>query len=80
MKLTALLVLGPLALAAYHAPDRALSGAPQPATAPAGEFVSPPYDLSSTGIAWNKGLESVLHKDKPILLFQLLGDFERVHC
>ena len=87
MKLATLLVFGPLGLLAGLAPDSSLSAGRAsaertalPQTAPAGEFASPPYDLSSTGIEWNKGLASVVGRDKPILLFQLLGDFERVHC
>jgi hypothetical protein len=38
------------------------------------------FDLAATGIAWSKGLESALHKGKPILLFQLLGNFDDVYC
>lgn len=38
------------------------------------------FDLARTGIEWNKGLESVLNKGKPILLFQLLGNFDDVFC
>ncbi len=38
------------------------------------------YDLSRTGIPWVKGLDAALNKGKPILLFQLLGEFDDVHC
>ena len=38
------------------------------------------FDLSATGIAWTKGLDSALNKGKPILLFQLLGNFDDVFC
>jgi hypothetical protein len=38
------------------------------------------YDLASTGIEWNRGLESAVNKGKPILLFQLLGNFDDVYC
>ena len=38
------------------------------------------FDLSRTGIEWNKGLEAALDKGKPILLFQLLGNYDDVYC
>ena len=38
------------------------------------------YDLARTGIEWHEGLDAVVGRGKPILLFQLLGDFDRVHC
>jgi hypothetical protein len=38
------------------------------------------FDLAATGIAWSKGLETALNKGKPILLFQLLGNFDDVYC
>ena len=38
------------------------------------------FDLARTGIEWNKGLEAALNKGKPILLFQLLGNFDDVYC
>ena len=38
------------------------------------------FDLSRTGIEWSKGLDSALNKGKPILLFQLLGNFDDVYC
>ena len=38
------------------------------------------FDLSRTGIAWTEGLDSALNKQKPILLFQLLGKFDDVYC
>ena len=38
------------------------------------------FDLAGTGIAWNRGLDSALDKGKPILLFQLLGNFDDVYC
>ena len=33
-----------------------------------------------SGIEWNKGLDAALNKGKPILLFQLLGNFDDVYC
>lgn len=48
------------------------------ATAP--EHPDVAFDLRSTGIEWSRGLDAALHKKKPVLLFQLLGDFETVHC
>ena len=42
--------------------------------------VAEKFDLSRTGIEWNKGLEGALNKGKPILLFQLLGNFDDVYC
>ena len=38
------------------------------------------FDLAGTGIDWKKGLEPALDKGKPILLFQLLGNFDDVYC
>ena len=38
------------------------------------------FDLASTLIPWNKGLDSALNQGKPILLFQLLGNFDDVFC
>ena len=38
------------------------------------------YDLSKTGITWHEGIDAVLDKDRPILLFQLLGKFDDVYC
>ena len=38
------------------------------------------FDLARTGIAWTEGLDSALNKQKPILLFQLLGKFDDVYC
>ena len=38
------------------------------------------FDLSRTGIAWTAGLESAMNQGKPILLFQLLGNFDDVYC
>ena len=38
------------------------------------------FDLAGTGIDWKKGLDSALNQGKPILLFQLLGNFDDVYC
>ncbi len=38
------------------------------------------FDLSKSGIDWKKGLDAALHQGKPILLFQLLGNLDDVHC
>jgi len=38
------------------------------------------FDLARTGIVWTEGLDSALNKQKPILLFQLLGKFDDVYC
>ena len=38
------------------------------------------FDLSQTGIEWHKGIVSVLNKGKPILLLQILGNFDDVYC
>lgn len=38
------------------------------------------FDLARTGISWTEGLESVLNRGKPVLLFQLLGKFDDVYC
>ena len=53
-----------------------LAAACAPGTDKSGES----YDLSATGIEWHKGMEAVAHWGKPILLFQLLGDFDDVYC
>lgn len=37
-------------------------------------------DLSKTGIPWVKGLEAAKNQGRPILLFQLLGDFDDTYC
>lgn len=82
----ALFVAAALFAVALEASPRApLQTLPQPAAvaearSPAGAHVSVDYDLARTGITWHQGLESVLNKDKPVLLFQLLGDFAQVHC
>jgi len=38
------------------------------------------FDLAGTGILWSKGLDAALGKGKPILLFQLLCNFDDVYC
>ena len=38
------------------------------------------YDLSATGLSWVEGLDAAKKSGKPILLFQLLGRFDDVHC
>jgi hypothetical protein len=38
------------------------------------------FDLAAGGIDWHQGLDSVLNQGKPILLFQLLGNFDDVYC
>ena len=38
------------------------------------------YDLKKTGIKWHKGIDAVVDKGKPILLFQLLGNFDERLC
>lgn len=38
------------------------------------------FDLSSTGIEWKRGLDGALNQGKPVLLFQLLGNFDDVYC
>jgi hypothetical protein len=42
--------------------------------------LSEKFDLARTGIEWTKGLDAALNKGKPILLFQLLGNFDDVYC
>ena len=42
--------------------------------------VAEKFDLAKTAIDWNKGLEAALNKGKPILLFQLLGNYDDVFC
>ena len=38
------------------------------------------FDLARTGIEWTRGLDAALNKGKPVLLFQLLGNFDDVYC
>lgn len=38
------------------------------------------FDLSKSGIDWKKGLDAALNQGKPVLLFQLLGNFDDVYC
>jgi hypothetical protein len=38
------------------------------------------YDLSKTGLPWVEGIEAAKKSGKPILLFQLLGRLDDVHC
>ena len=38
------------------------------------------FDLGRTGIEWTRGLEGALNKGKPVLLFQLLGNYDDVFC
>jgi hypothetical protein len=38
------------------------------------------FELARTGIAWSKGLDAALNQGKPVLLFQLLGNFDDVFC
>ena len=50
---------------------------------PLKQRLAPPaekFDLARTGIEWTKGLDGALNKGKPILLFQLLGNFDDVYC
>jgi hypothetical protein len=50
---------------------------------PIKQRLAPPaekFDLSRTGIEWSKGLDAALNKGKPVLLFQLLGNFDDVYC
>lgn len=51
-----------------------------PATADPHPDPQAKFDLASTGIEWHRGIDSVLGGDRPILLFQLLGDFDDAYC
>ena len=42
--------------------------------------VQPRFDLTSTRIDWVEGIDKALGRDKPILLFQLLGRFDEEFC
>lgn len=44
------------------------------------EPADPGYDLTRTGIDWKKGIDAAIGHDRPILLFQLLGDFDDAMC
>ena len=44
---------------------------------------SPPpdkFDLAKTGILWHRGIESALNQGRPILLLQILGNYDDVYC
>ena len=38
------------------------------------------YDLAKSGIDWHEGIDAVLNRKQPILLFQLLGNLDDVYC
>jgi hypothetical protein len=42
--------------------------------------VSEKVDLAKSGIDWKRGLQAALNESKPVLLFQLLGNLDDVHC
>jgi hypothetical protein len=54
-------------------------GAPQDQREPIAP-AQPKFDLQATHIDWVEGLDKALGRDKPILLFQLLGRFDDVFC
>ncbi len=73
------LILSLVLSSALAAQDEGKKKVEQPikkSLAPVGEK----FDLTRTGIEWSKGLDSALNKGKPILLFQLLGNFDDVYC
>jgi hypothetical protein len=72
-----------LALIALLVVPLSLHEASEPARVPlvaTEDPANPKFDLSTTGIEWHRGIESVLDQDKPILLFQLLGNFDDAFC
>lgn len=58
------------------AQDKVKNDIERPAKSPAASQ----FDLAKTGIEWRKGLDAALNQGKPILLFQLLGNFDEVYC
>ena len=50
------------------------------ATAACAPSIEETYDLSATGIDWHEGLAEVKNSGRPVLLFQLLGDFDSPTC
>ena len=42
--------------------------------------LSEKVDLAKSGIDWKRGLDAALNADRPVLLFQLLGNLDDVHC
>ena len=42
--------------------------------------VQPTFDLQATHIDWVEGFDKALGREKPILLFQLLGRFDEKFC
>ena len=62
----------------HREPVPAVTAPPQEPAVPAG--IDPKYDLGRTHIDWVEGLDAALGRDKPILLFQLLGRFDDAMC
>ena len=65
-----------LLLCAQDGGKRLVEGSLKERISPAAEK----FDLTRTGIPWVKGLEAATGRGKPILLFQLLGNFDDVYC
>jgi hypothetical protein len=55
-----------------------LCGATSPGAPP--PVINPKFDLAQTRIEWTKGLDAALGRDRPILLFELLGNFDDAFC
>lgn len=72
----ALIWLAPTAWAQQDEGKKSVERPLKKALAPAADKV----DLARTGIEWNEGLGAALNKQKPILLFQLLGRFDDRFC
>ena len=70
------LVLG---TALWGQQDKAKTEVEQPVKKSIGDAAEK-FDLVGTGIACNRCLDSALNKGKPVLLFQLLGNFDDVYC
>ena len=73
----AIVVAAPFVFA-QDAPKKLIEGPVEKALAPTPDRGS--YDLAKTGIKWHKGIDAVVDKGKPIILFQLLGNFDELFC
>ena len=58
--------------------SRTSSGSPYSTRQPSATSTS--ITRPATGLSWVEGLEAAKKSGKPILLFQLLGRFDDVHC
>ncbi len=65
---------------ALFAQDQPKKAVESPLKRAVAEPASEKFELPGNGIAWKKGLDAALDQGRPILLFQLLGNFDDVYC